>query len=815
MDAREIAWRAAAAARTAMDRARFRVAPPGWSRAALLPRLAASSELAPVRSALAAHDWNEAHAALARHVAAASRRFVITPSDRAALAARLAVQFPDSAEQAAARADRLLAGEFDLLGYRRVRFTSIDSATSSGADLDWSFDPIAGRGAPRTFSADVPYLDAGCGDHKVIWEVNRHQHWMALGRAYWLTGRPAYRARVIEELASWMRANPPLRGVNWASMLEIGFRALSWLWAINFFAAPSDDDAVESPWLVDLLLALDRQLTHVERNLSYYFSPNTHLLGEALALYVCGRALPELAASPRREALGRRILVDEIERQIAADGGHVERSTHYHRYTLDFYALALAIARITGDDAAGLFQPAVERLASALRLLADDTGRVPHLGDDDGGMLLPLTGRAPDDVRDSLAVAAALTGRGDLQIGATPEECVWLLTAAGFDATTATQLPARSAALPDTGYFVSRSATEHIVIDGGPHGFRNGGHAHADALSLTLSVRGVPLLIDPGTGCYTIDLALRDRMRSTALHNTLVIDDRPQSIPGGPFQWTHVASARVDAWRVNEAFDYFEGVHDGYSPLDHRRSVITVHGDLLVVADLVSGVGTHTAAAHWHLDPRWTARVDRRRVRLACGDMHLTMATAGGDLDGVWADAASGLGWCSPVYGSVTPTTTIRIVEQTTSPFWMVTALDLSGRNPIEAVEWLPVWAEAGATAHRVAVRIVRSTSIDYLALVDGDRERSWRVGDLESNARALCWRAGEERPIARLALIDGSLVRTSSRRGFLLALPRTVPDLHLDFADGRHLGAPPSGARIVVAGDEQPIEPDRAEPRP
>ncbi len=45
---------------------------------------------------------------------------------------------------------------------------------------------------------------------------------------------------------------------------------------------------------MDLLLALDRQLAHIEQNLSHYFSPNTHLLGEALALYVAGRALPML-----------------------------------------------------------------------------------------------------------------------------------------------------------------------------------------------------------------------------------------------------------------------------------------------------------------------------------------------------------------------------------------------------------------------------------------------------------------------------------------------------------------------------------------
>src|SRR5205085_2607196 len=105
-------------------------------------------------------------------------------------------------------------------------------------------------------------------------------------------------------------------------MLELAFRSLSWVWAIHLFVEPSADD--ETPWLVDLLVALDRQLSQIERNLSYYFSPNTHLLGEALALYVAGRVLPVLGASGRRAATGRRVLLAEMQRQIAADGGHCE-----------------------------------------------------------------------------------------------------------------------------------------------------------------------------------------------------------------------------------------------------------------------------------------------------------------------------------------------------------------------------------------------------------------------------------------------------------------------------------------------------------
>jgi uncharacterized heparinase superfamily protein len=728
--------------------------------------------------------------------------------------------FPDAERDAAACAERILAGNYNLLGYRSLDF---------GQPFpDWHLDPIAQRRAPSIFWADVNYLDPASGDHKVIWELNRHQHWLMLGRAYWLTGEMKYRRRIIDELASWLEANPPLAGINWSSMLELAFRSISWLWTIHLAA---DASPADPPWLVDLLVALDRQLTHIEHNLSYYFSPNTHLLGEALALYVCGRALPELAASARRETTGRRTLLDEIDRQIERDGGHAERSMHYHRYALDFYILALAVARLTRDPAADRFEEAVARLAAAARLCADNLGRLPHIGDDDGGSLFPIAGRPPDDARDSLAIAAALTGRDDLQIGGAPEEMLWMLS--GFEPQSVRPVvpderPWRSGALPDTGYYISRSASEHIVIDGGRHGYRNAGHAHADALSLTLSVRGLPLLIDPGTFCYTIDSDLRDRMRSTPLHNTVVLDDRSQSVPRGPFHWAQVADARVRAWRANDGFDYFDGAHNGYAPVEHRRRVFVLRGDLVVVADLLAGAGPHRAAAHWHLDPAWTVEEHGSRATFSRGTERVRLAAPAGRIECVSGDATTGLGWYSPVYGALERSTTVRIWSEASAPFWLISVFDLNPLNGELQVESVPVWAEAGSMANGAAIRIERSASVDYVlfaeAAASSDVHKAnpaaasratWRVGDIETDASMLFCRTARDRPVARLAMVDGSIVRTSGRRGFSLALPRVASDLYLDFASDPRVAGAAFGARLVVGGEELPIALDRrAEPR-
>jgi hypothetical protein len=510
---------------------------------------------------------------------------------------------------------------------------------------------------------------------------------------------------------------------------------MSWVWALHCLLGTG----VRGPWLVDMLVGLDRQMTHVERHLSYYFSPNTHLTGEALALYVVGTALPELAGSPRWAATGRRVLLDEMDRQILADGGHVERSTHYQRYTLDFYLLATLTARHAGDrDAARRFEDAAGRLADFTRTIAGADGRLPLLGDDDGGMLWPMAGRSCNDVRDSLAVAAAVLNRPGLAAWGVPEEVHWIAGPRTREVIPYPITAAGSRLLRETGYFVARAADDHAVLDVGPHGFRNAGHAHADALSMTLSIDGRPLLIDPGTGTYTMDAALRDRMRSTASHNTVTLDDRPQSIPAGPFHWQSATDARVVACTTSPALDAIEAVHDGYAPARHRRTVVrTAAAGWLVVDVVAGGRGVHRAAAHWHFDPGW--RVDHAGTALrATHDAGgaVWMLYAGGTPTLHRGDAG-GAGWCAPVYGQLVPASTARIGSESEAPFTFVTWIGNAQHfaAPVMRCTEVNDLAEPAVVVEivdgpRAAVFVVRATA----SLRGGVR----RVGGFETDAAVL-----------------------------------------------------------------------------
>jgi len=774
IDGAEVGWRARTTLRAAVQTAACWTNEPRWQRKTLIARLRTAEGLSVARAALERGDWNAAHVALQQHVMHRGSSFVLRPSNRGRVAASITKAYPTARADAAIRADRLLTGVRDVLGYQGVRFDG------------WHHDPVSRRYAPRAVWHRVPYLDPAFGDHKVIWEVNRHQHWLTWGRAYWLTGEDKYRDAVVDELASWMHANPPLIGINWASMLELSLRSLSWVWALHFFArAEARDD--REPWLVDLLLGLDTQLTHVEQNLSYFFSPNAHLLGEALALYVAGLAVPELAASPDRAALGRRLLIVEAARQVAPDGVHRERSTHYHRYTLDFYLLALAVARASGDPIAAAFERIVTRLSAAARALADDDGRAPLIGDDDGGMLMPIAGRRPDDWRDSLAAASALTGRPDFAIGAPPEEAAWMT---GIVPLSPAARPGRDArvgslALSDSGYYISRShGRHHLIIDGGPHGYLNGGHAHADALAITLSVRNTPLLIDPGTACYTTDARVRDRFRSTLAHNTLQVDGVSQSTCAGPFHWSRTSNAITHRWRSTGGFDLFDGSHDGYAPVTHRRRVLTIHEQLIVIADAVLGQGEHRADVHWHLSDRWGVQIAGRVVELTTPEDRVRLVVPQGRIESFRGDATTGLGWYSPAYGRVLPTTTLRLTHSGPTPFAMAGVFDLNPADPIEEVEWLPVWSEAGAVAQSSALKVSRRESSECVLFVEPARPSThgrWRIGEFETDARVLYHRVDRSGKVTCLALADGSYVRSNGRRAFALTLGRLVPALLID----------------------------------
>ncbi|MGH9901065.1 MAG: alginate lyase family protein [Pyrinomonadaceae bacterium] len=564
------------------------------------------------------------------------------------------------------RAGRILEGKFDLLGYGGLDF---------GEPVDWHVEPVSGKRAPHAHWSRIEYLNSDvAGDKKITWELNRHQHFMTLGRAYWHTGDERYAERFVAHLSQWMEQNPPKLGINWASSLEVSFRAISWLWAFHFF---KDSPRLTPQVFLRALRFLYLHARHLETYLSTYFSPNTHLTGEALGLFYLGTLLSEMRGADRWRTTGGRILLAQLEKHVRPDGVYFEQTSYYHRYTTDFYTHFLILARANGEHSGeefdlGKVEKVLAALLDHLMHLTRPDGTTPLFGDDDGGRLAMLDERAADDFRATLATGAALLNRADYKFvaGEAAEETLWLLGADGlgkFDRLAAQEPAESSRAFAAGGYYSMRDGwtrdANYLLIDCGPHGaLKSCGHAHADALSFDLAAYGRTLLVDPGTYTYTGSASARDYFRGTAAHNTLTVDGESSSEPGGgAFTWKHVARSTPRRWISGRGFDYFEGQHDGYerlaAPATHSRGVLFLKGNYWIVRDRVETGGAHRCDLHFHFAPDAAPVVEKGNDRATPAGGVRLREEPGVDIftfgaGGEWRDEE---GWVSPRYGRRLP----------------------------------------------------------------------------------------------------------------------------------------------------------------
>ncbi|HEX2668998.1 MAG TPA: alginate lyase family protein [Gammaproteobacteria bacterium] len=542
----------------------------------------------------------------AQRASVQSGQFFAGPAE-SDLADFFAARLPGTRERSLAAGEALCQRSFSLLGHRALFLSE---------PLDWHRDAVSGCRAPLVHWSRINPLDPDkVGDSKVTWELNRHQWLVHLAQAWRLSGEERYAVLFAESVRHWMQANPPGMGINWASSMEISYRLISWCWALELFrGAPPLTPGLHA----EMLGWLRAHASHVEKYLSHYFSPNTHLTGEALGLFYAGTLFPELPRAARWRRLGQNILLEQLTRQVHADGVYFEQSTCYQRYTIEIYLHFLILARRNGIEVPAWALERVQKMLDSLLAFCRPDGSMPQMGDTDGGRLLPLAQRGADDCRDVLSLAAAFFGRADYAWaarGITPE-VAWLLGRAGWEAFDALEPvpPATppSRLFPEGGQAVLQSGWEHdahqLLLDVGPLGCRvTSGHGHADLLAIQCSAYGKAQLVDPGTYCYTGNAHWRDHFRSSAAHNTVTVDHKSQAVPVGPFAWRSRPAAKLRNWITTPGFDYVDAEHDAYrrlsDPVRHRRRVLFVKPHYWVVVDDLEGAEVHTVDLQFQFAP--------------------------------------------------------------------------------------------------------------------------------------------------------------------------------------------------------------------
>jgi uncharacterized heparinase superfamily protein len=174
---------------------------------------------------------------------------------------------------------------------------------------------------------------------------------------------------------------------------------------------------------------------------------------------------------------------------------------------------------------------------------------------------------------------------------------------------------------PDSGYFGWQGVRDTWLIDCGPISVDyQPGHAHCDLLSYELSFEGRRIVVDTGVFGYEIGIR-RTRARSTAGHNTVMVDGTEQSEIWGIFRVGRRARPLETRFYRTPQGVALEGTHDGYRHLHghvlHRRVAQYEIRGRLTVTDSLAGNGIHIMDNFIHLAPGLAARLHDLRIAVS------------------------------------------------------------------------------------------------------------------------------------------------------------------------------------------------------
>lgn len=551
--------------------------------------------------------------------------FFFQPSDRSKMVDMVKSYYPNALKQTIADADKICEHVFNLLGSGDV---------SLGEKIDWHIDFKTGwRWKLKYYKKiDCTSLDNPC-DVKVPWELSRCQHFVTLGKAYWYNGDEKYVKEFVVQVNDWIDSNPPKEGVNWACTMDVAIRVVNWIWGYYLF---KDSPTLTDDFLLKFLRSILAHERHIMNNLENKEKVTTnHYLSNLVGLVYLGMMFPEFKEAKRWREFGLQEIIEEMNRQVYPDGVDFEASIGYHKLVTELFLSATilclkngAMFKVRNSSSGGNIEQSIfpiwymERLEKMIEFVMYYTkpdGTTPQIGDSDDGRLHILSNFGnwnKVDHRYLLPIGAVLFNRLDFKkaTGDFHEEAFWLLGEVGlnkFNLISDIEGELSSKAFPDAGIYVMRKKDLYMFIDCGannPNG--KNAHAHNDTLSFELFVGDKTFIVDPGAYIYTADAEMRNLFRSTAYHNTIVVDGQEMNrfYSWDIFSIMNDAVPKVNQWRSNSEYDFLDALHTGYerlsNPVTHCRQIIfNKRKEYWIIKDILTGKGKHVFELYFHFAP--------------------------------------------------------------------------------------------------------------------------------------------------------------------------------------------------------------------
>ena len=459
------------------------------------------------------------------------------------------------------------------------------------------------EGVPKADSLSLPdvfrFLNEDGSLADIGWQNEEKSDLWIYNQHYfdWLDSRSAREnPNLFEPITlDWIENNKPGEAPGWEPY-PTSLRIVNWCkfhWRSRCLSQEMIDN-----------LALQAQ--HLSKSVEWHLLAN-HLFANGKALIFAGIFFDD-PLSDRWLRKGIKIITQQLDEQILADGGHFELSPMYHCIILED---CLDLVNLLGQSDL----PETNRLAQNLR------ARIPSMfnwlsqmsfSDRQISFFNDTTFNISADP-DMLLDYAYRLGLCDVQFSPREGDSFYHLE--------------------QSGYIRRNKGVFELIFDVGEIGPRyQPGHAHADTLSFELAVGGQRLIINSGISTYGTS-AQRLAQRSTAAHSTVEIDGENSSEVWSGFRVAR--RALPFGLTINHKTNRLSCSHNGYKRLKHspvHTRQISFGKDEIQIDDIVS-VKSSNATAYFHIHPDWVLEATDEGVICLMNDMRVLLSCKAGEAE--------------------------------------------------------------------------------------------------------------------------------------------------------------------------------------
>lgn len=438
-----------------------------------------------------------------------------------------------------------------------------------------------------------------------------------------------YLIKGIELINSWIEKNSQKYDKNLWDPFVVAKRLCNWSTFISYTLNYMNINEIDT-----INGCIATQTRYLSKNIEYYLDAN-HVVMDAKALVFSGMYLNNNKYFEK----GMSIFLKEYKRQVLKDGGHYERSTSYHvevlQHYLESYILLLKNNRkLFIDDLKNI-------CLSMYNYLNDITmpnKEIPLLND--SSLDYPIYSN------DILQCGTILFNEGKFKSNCINKLSMYAFRLFGlYGYTQFTELKEKSiefknAIIGESGYCIIRDKLNsneqmYLLFDCGDNGpDYNLGHAHADNLSIILTIDNKKIFVDSGTYTYK-KCKQRDDYRITKAHNTIEIDGIPSSEVWSAFRVAKRAKTRIINYEQDDKYTIISAEHDGYTKvlkkdsLYHRRVVVYLKHKGIVIIDSIHGKvsGIHNANINFIIGIDNIKSISNNEFKLLIDTMMITIKT--------------------------------------------------------------------------------------------------------------------------------------------------------------------------------------------